>query len=92
MDYEEEQRVPAGIYQLKINNIKARTNVWNMFKISNKPPKRRQWRRFGGLIVNFEHISHLCSSVSIVNFEYVIAHWGSTWAIPLLTRRSALGF
>ena len=29
--------------------------------------------RFGVFIVNFEHILHLCSSVSIVNFEYVIA-------------------
>ena len=26
-------------------------------------------------IVNFEHISHLCSSVSIVNFKHVIAGW-----------------
>ena len=26
-------------------------------------------------IVNFEHISHLCSSVSIVNYEHVIAGW-----------------
>ena len=43
-----------------------------------KPPKRRQWRRFGGFIVNFEHISHLCSSSSIVNFEHVIAGW-VTW-------------
>ena len=34
-----------------------------------------RWRRFGGFIVNFEHISHLCSSVSIVNFEHVIACW-----------------
>ena len=25
--------------------------------------------------VNFEHISHICSSVSIVNFEHVIAGW-----------------
>ena len=31
--------------------------------------------RFGGFIVNFEHISHLCSSVSIFNFEHVIAGW-----------------
>ena len=33
------------------------------------------WCRFGVFIVNFEHISHLCSSVSIVNFEHVIASW-----------------
>ena len=28
---------------------------------------------FWCLVVNFEHISHLYSSVSIVNFEHVIA-------------------
>ena len=35
---------------------------------------RRQWRRVG-VFVNFEHISHRCSSVSIVNFEHAIAGW-----------------
>ena len=44
-------------------------------KLTIKTPKRRQWRRFGVFIVNFEHISHLCSSVSIVNFEQVNADW-----------------
>ena len=39
------------------------------------PPKQRHWRRFGGFIVKFEHVSHLCSSVSIVKFEHVIAGW-----------------
>ena len=34
-------------------------------------------RRFGVFIVNFKHISQLCSSVSIVNFEHVIAGWVS---------------
>ena len=38
-----------------------------------KPPKRRHWCHFGGFIINFAHISHLCSSVSIVNFEQVNA-------------------
>ena len=33
------------------------------------------WRRFGVFIVNLEHISHLCSSVSLVNFEQVNAGW-----------------
>ena len=37
-------------------------------KLTMKTPKRLQWRRFGVFIVNFEHISHLCSSFSIVNF------------------------
>ena len=44
-------------------------------KLTIKPPERRQWRRFGGFIVNFGHISHLCSSISIVNFEHVIVDW-----------------
>ena len=39
-----------------------------------KTPERRHWRRSGVVIVNFEHISHLCSSVSIVNFEHVNAN------------------
>ena len=38
-------------------------------------PKLRQWRRFGVFIVNFEHISHLYSSVFIANFEHVTAGW-----------------
>ena len=33
------------------------------------------WCDFGGFIVNFEHILHLCYSVSIVNFEQVNACW-----------------
>ena len=33
-----------------------------MFKVNNN-------------IVNFEHISHLCSRASIFNFEHVIADW-----------------
>ena len=36
---------------------------------------------FVGFIANFEHISHLCSSVSIANFEHVIASWDDS---PLL--------
>ena len=44
-----------------------------MFKVNNTI---RQWRLFGVFIVNFEHIPHLCSSVSIIiNFEHVIAGW-----------------
>ena len=42
-------------------------------KLTIKPPKRRHLRPFGGFIVNFEHTSRLCSIVSIVNFEHVIA-------------------
>ena len=35
-----------------------------MFKVNNK-----------AFFVNSEHISHFCSSVSIVKFEHVIAGW-----------------
>ena len=41
-----------------------------MFKVNNKATKTTP-----GFIVNFEHISHLCSSVSIVNFEQINAGW-----------------
>ena len=52
-------------------------------KLIIKTPKQRQWRRFGVFIVNFEHISHLCSSVSIVNFEHVIAGWVDIYILVL---------
>ena len=38
-----------------------------MFKVNNNDTRRRHWRRCGILIVN--------SSVSMVNFEHVIAGW-----------------
>ena len=45
-----------------------------MFKVNYKATKATPLA-----IVNFEHISHLCSSVSIVNFEHVIAAWVFTY-------------
>ena len=44
-----------------------------MFKVNNKNTKRRQWRRSGVFIVNFEPISHFTpfSNVSVVDFEQV---------------------
>ena len=47
--------VPIGIYLLKFNNRNTRTCP----KLTIKTPERRQWRRSGVFIVNFEHISHL---------------------------------
>ena len=35
----------------------------------------RQWRCSDVFIINFEHISHLFSSVSIVEFEQVNVSW-----------------
>ena len=51
-------------------------------KLTIKTPKRRR-RRFGVFITNFEHILHVCSSVSIVNFEH---------AIKIKNKNSLLGF
>ena len=51
--------------------------------------KRRQWRRFGVFIVNFEHISHIFSSVFVVNFGHVIAGWACSFDSQSLTRSNA---
>ena len=59
--------------KLTIETLEQRCEVCS--KLTIKPLKRRHWRRFGGFIVNFEHISYLCWSVSIVNFEHVVAGW-----------------
>ena len=54
--------------KLKVETLEQRYEICS--KLTIKTPKRRHWRRFGVFIVNFEYISHLCSSVSIVNFKY----------------------
>ena len=51
--------IPAGIYQLEVNNRNIRTRCKIYLKLTIKTPKRRQWRCSGVSIVNFEHISHL---------------------------------
>ena len=53
-------------------------------KLTIKTPKQRHWRRFGVFIVNFEHISHLCSSVFIVNLEQLNADWEDNCVILTL--------
>ena len=58
---------------LKGNNRNARTRYEICSKLTIKTPDRRQWRRSGIFIVNFEHISSCSSSVSIVTFEHVNA-------------------
>ena len=40
-----------------------------------KTPERRHFRRSGVFIVSFEHISHLFSSASIVDFEQANLSW-----------------
>ena len=62
---------PAGIYLFKVNikNTGKRCEICSILTI--KTPEQRQRLR----IYNFECISHLLSSVSIDNFEHVIAGW-----------------
>ena len=54
-------------------NIRPRCKICS--KLTIKTPERRQLLRSGVFIVNFEHISHLVFSVSIVNFEQLNAGW-----------------
>ena len=58
----------------KVNNRNTRTRCEICSKLTIKIPERRQWRRSGIFVVNFEHISPY-SSVPIVNFEHVIVGW-----------------
>ena len=62
--------------KLTIKSLEQRSEICS--KLTTKTPTRR-WRRFGVFIVNFERISHLCSSASIVHFEHVIASWGKAF-------------
>ena len=50
---------PAGNYMFKVNNRNTRTRSEVCSKLTIKIPERRQWRRSGIFIVNFEHISNL---------------------------------
>ena len=56
---------------LKVNNRNTRTRCEICSKLTKKITERRHWRRSGTFIVNFTP----WSSVSIVNFEKVIAGW-----------------
>ena len=51
--------IPANIYLYKINNRNTRKRCEICSKLTIKTPERRQWRRSGVFIVNFEHILHL---------------------------------
>ena len=50
---------PAGIYLVKVKDRNTRTRYKIHSKLTIKTPERRQWRRSGVFIVNFEHNSHL---------------------------------
>ena len=48
-----------GIYLFKANNRNTKTKCEICSKLTINTPERRQWRRSGVFIVNFEHISDL---------------------------------
>ena len=52
-------RCPASIHLLKVNNSNTGTRCEICSMLTIKIPERRQWRRSGICIVNFEHILHL---------------------------------
>ena len=54
-----DSKIPAGIYLLKFNNRNTRARCEICSKLTIKTPERRDWRRSGVSIVDFEHISHL---------------------------------
>ena len=67
---------PAGIYHLKVNNRNTITRCEICSKLTIKIPERRQWRRSGIFIVNFEHISHpvLVLLLLILNIELLAGY------------------
>ena len=50
---------PVGINMVRVNNKNTNTMCEICSKLTLKKPERRQWRRSGVFIVNFEHILHL---------------------------------
>ena len=52
-------KIPVGIYLLNVNNRNTGTRCEICSKLTIKTPERRQWRRSGAFIVNYEQISHL---------------------------------
>ena len=62
---------PANIYLFEVNNGNARKRWEICSKLTIRIPERRQWRRSGVFIINFEHIY----SVTIFDFEQVNVSW-----------------
>ena len=53
-----EHHFPADNYMFKVNNRNNRTRCEICSKLTIKILERRQWRRSGIFIANFEYISH----------------------------------
>ena len=59
----------------KVNNRSTRKRCEICSKLTTETPERHQGRQPGTFIVNFENISHLFFSVSIVDFEQANFCW-----------------
>ena len=65
----------ANIYLFKVSSKSTNKSCDICSKLTIKALAQRQWHRSDVFIVNFEHISHLFSSVSILDLELVNASW-----------------
>ena len=66
---------PNWYLPAKINNRNTRTRCEIYLELTIKTAERRQWRRSGVFIINFEHISQHVLVVLFFNFAHVIADW-----------------
>ena len=74
---------PTNIYLFIFDNRNTRKKCEIRSKLTIKTPERRQWRRSGVLIFDFEHISqffvmflmeHIVSIVSIL-LKHIVTYW-----------------
>ena len=66
------------MYSFNVINRSTRKSCEIGSKLTIKTPEQRQYRRSGVFIVNFEHILHLFSNASIVDFEQLNVRWEFT--------------
>ena len=59
--------IPVGNYMLEVNNRNTRARCEMCSKSTIETPERRQSRRSGVFIVNFEHIFAPCSSILLTH-------------------------
>ena len=62
-------------YLFKVNNGNTRTMCEIYSKLTKKTPKRRQWRRSGIFVVNFEQISHIVLVLPFLTLKNVNECW-----------------
>ena len=61
--------IPANTYLFKFNNRNTRKRGEIFSKLTIKKPERRQRRRSGVFIANFENISHLFLMLLLLNLS-----------------------